>query len=376
MVALIITLLLTLLISFLCSILEAVLMSTPLSYVSMLEDQGVKSATKFKKYKTNMDKPIAAILSLNTIANTIGSAIIGKQAAALFNSTGFGIMSALTTLLILVFSEITPKTIGTTRWRSLTGFAVRAINVIIILMYPFVILIQFVQKLFKGNEEESTVSREEVTAMANMGEEEGVIEENENKVIQNIMKLDNVMAYEAMTPRIVAATAQENMTLKTFYKNDNYLHYSRIPLWSDSPEYITGYILLSDALEGLADDNFDTRLKELKRPISLFDEEESLSDVWEKLLKNREQMGVVIDEYGCFQGIITLEDIIETILGLEIIDENDAATDMQQYARERWEKRQKRYQTNIVLPKDNDGVPIEDAVKVSADKHQENKIDE
>ena len=183
--------------------------------------------------------------------------------------------------------------------------------------------------------------------------EEGVIDSDENKVIQNIMKLDNVQAYEAMTPRIVVMTAQENMTLKNFYKNEQYLHYSRIPVYGDSPEYITGYILLSDALEGLADDEFDKRLKELKRPISYFKEEDSLSTVWEELLKKREQMALIIDEYGCFEGIVTLEDIIETILGLEIIDENDQAIDMQQFARERWERRQKRFRT-INLPKEEE----------------------
>jgi CBS domain containing-hemolysin-like protein len=166
------------------------------------------------------------------------------------------------------------------------------------------------------------------------------------------MKLDNVQACDAMTPMIVAMTAQENMTLKNFYKNEQYLHYSRIPVYADSPEYITGYILLSDALEGLADDEFDKRLKELKRPISFFHEEDSLSNVWDGLLKNHEQIALIIDEYGCFQGIVTLEDIIETILGLEIIDENDQAIDMQQFAKERWERRQKRFRT-INLPKED-----------------------
>ena len=234
------------------------------------------------------------------------------------------------------------------------GFATRGISILIVLMYPLVLLVSLIGKLLSnGEDDEASVSREEVTAMANIGVEEGVIDSDENKVIQNIMKLDNVQAYEAMTPRIVVMTAQENMTLKNFYKNDQYLHYSRIPVYGDSPEYITGYILLSDALEGLADDEFDKRLKELKRPISYFKEEESLSTVWEELLKKREQMALIIDEYGCFQGIVTLEDIIETILGLEIIDENDQAIDMQQFARERWERRQKRFRT-INLPKEED----------------------
>ena len=344
----------TLTISFLCSILESVLMSTPLSFITMKKEQGYKLADKFLDYKTDPDKPLAAILSLNTIANTIGAAGVGRQASILFGSTWFGIISAIMTLLILVFAEIVPKTIGSSYWRNMMGFTTRAISVLIVLMYPLVLLVSLIGRLLsRGEEDEASDSREEVTAMANIGVEEGVIDSDENKVIQNIMKLDNVQAYEAMTPRIVVMTAQENMTLKTFYKNDQYLHYSRIPVYGDSPEYITGYILLSDALEGLADDEFDKRLKELRRPISYFNEEESLSTVWEELLKKHEQMALIIDEYGCFQGILTLEDIIETILGLEIIDENDTAIDMQQFARERWERRQKRFRT-INLPKEEE----------------------
>ena len=220
-------------------------------------------------------------------------------------------------------------------------------------MWPLVIIVQLITNLLSKDEDEATVSRDEVTAMANIGLEEGVIDSDENKVIQNIMKLDKVQACDVMTPRIVAMTAQENMTLKNFYKNETYLHFSRIPVYGDSPEYITGYILLSDALEGLADDEFDKRLVELKRPISYFKEEDSCGHIWEELLKKHEQMALIIDEYGCFQGIITLEDIIETILGLEIIDENDQAIDMQQFARERWERRQKRFRP-IVLPKEEE----------------------
>jgi len=343
----------TLLISFLCSILESVLMSTPLSFISMKKEQGSKSADKFLDYKTDTDKPLAAILSLNTIANTIGAAGVGRQATILFGSTWFGIISAVTTLLILIFAEIVPKTIGTSYYKHLMGFTTRVISSLIFLLYPLVLLIGVISNLISREDAEVTVSREEVTAMANIGEEEGVIDQNENKVIQNIMKLDNVQACDAITPRIVAVTAQENMTLKNFYKNDTYLHFSRIPVYADSPEYITGYILLSDALEGLADDEFDKRLKELKRPVSFFHDEDSLSTVWEELLRKHEQMALIIDEYGCFQGIVTLEDIIETILGLEIIDENDQAIDMQQYARERWERRQKRFK-QIVLPTDED----------------------
>lgn len=327
-------------------------MSTPLSFITMKKEQGSRVADKFLSFKTDTDKPLAAILSLNTIANTIGAAGVGRQATILFGSAWFGVISAITTLLILVFSEIVPKTIGTSYYKHLMGFTSRCISVLIILMYPLVLLIGVIGRWITPEDNEASVSREEVAAMANIGEEEGVLDKSENKVIQNIMKLDNVQACDAMTPRIVALTAQENMTLKNFYKNDTYLHFSRIPVYADSPEYITGYILLSDALEGLADDEFEKRLKELKRPISFFHEEDALSTIWEELLKKHEQMALIIDDYGCFQGIVTLEDIIETILGLEIIDENDQAIDMQQYARERWERRQKRFKP-IVIPEDS-----------------------
>ncbi|MCI6757804.1 MAG: CNNM domain-containing protein [Bacteroides sp.] len=359
MVLLIIYMLGTLGVSFLCSLLESVLMSTPISFVTMKKEQGYKPADKFYKFKSDPDRPLAAILSLNTIANTLGAAAIGRQATILFGSAWFGIISAATTLLVLVFSEIVPKTIGTSCWKSLMGFVTSVISFLTVLMWPLVIIVQLITRLLSRDDDEATVSRDEVTAMANIGLEEGVIDSDENKVIQNIMKLDNVKACDVMTPRIVAMTAQENMTLKNFYKNDTYLHFSRIPVYADSPEYITGYILLSDALEGLADDEFDKRLVELKRPISFFKEEDSCGFIWEELLKKHEQMALIIDEYGCFQGIITLEDIIETILGLEIIDENDQATDMQQFARERWERRQKRFRT-IVLPKEDPKEDLKD----------------
>ncbi|MBQ7061931.1 MAG: DUF21 domain-containing protein [Bacteroidales bacterium] len=337
------------LISFLCSILESVLLSTPLSYITMREDAGYRPAARFKQYKTDNSKAIAAILSLNTIANTIGAAGVGAQAAHLGGNL-VGIMSAVTTILILVFSEIIPKTIGTTYWKRLMGFTARTIRLLIVFMYPLVLLIGLLTRLFSSHsEDDTTVSREEVAAMADVGEDEGVLDEDENKIIQNVIKLDNVKAYDVMTPRSVAATAPESMTLRDFYREEECSHFSRIPLYADDPEYITGYILRSDALELLAEDHFDKTLGDIKRNIPLFNEEQSVSEIWDSLLKHKEQIAIIIDEYGGFQGILTLEDIIETIFGLEIIDENDEVTDMQQYARERWQQRQRRFKS-IRLP--------------------------
>lgn len=334
-----------LLISFLCSTLESVLMSTTLSYITMREDEGYKPATLMKQYKTETERPLAAILVLNTFANTIGAAGVGQQATIIFGSKWFGLVSILVTILILLLGEIVPKTIGTNYWKSLMGFAARTIRMLIFIMYPFVIVIQKLMKRFTIKTDEATVSREEVIAMASVGEEEGVIEEDENKIIRNVMRLDDIKAYEVMTPRVVASIASEKMTLKEYYDTEKYDHFSRIPVYADTPEYITGYILRGDALEYLTEDNFNKTLGEIKRSMPQFHEEMTIGNIFDQMLKQKSQIGVVIDDYGCFQGILTLEDVIETVFGLEIIDENDVVTDMQQYARERWQQRQKRFKS-------------------------------
>ena len=336
--------------SFLCSILESVLMSTPLSYLTMLQDQGHKAAPLFKQYKQDNARAIAAILSLNTIANTIGAAGVGRQAAIALQSIPFGIISAITTILILLFSEIIPKTLGTNNWRHLTTFTAYTIRALIILLFPIVITIQGITRLIaRHNDDETAVSRQEVAAMADMGEDEGVIDEDENKIIQNVIKLGDIKAYDVMTPRIVAATAPETTTLRDFYQLEQCSHFSRIPVYADQEDFLTGYILRSEALEELAEDHFTKTLADIKRTLPLFNEEMSVADIWDNLLRHKEQIAGIIDEYGSFQGIITLEDIIETIFGLEIIDESDEVSDMQQYARERWQQRQRRFK-EIKLP--------------------------
>ena len=325
-------------ISFLCSVLEATLMSTPISYITMREDEGYKAATKFKKFKQESSRPIAAILSLNTIANTIGAAGVGAQATAVFGSKWFGLISVITTILILVFSEIIPKTIGTTRWKSLMGFATRVISVLIVIMYPLVILVEGLTKLVTPKDQESAVSREEVSAMANVAEEEGDLEEDENAIIQNLINMDEIDAADAMTPRVVCATAPESMTMRAFYKDKKYLHHSRIPVYEKDDEYITGYILRMDALQLLAEDKFDKTLGSIKREIASFRENTPLDQIWDEMLSKDEQIAIIIDEYGSFQGILTLEDVIETLLGSEIVDEKDTVRDMQQFAKDRWHK--------------------------------------
>ena len=338
MALLIIYLLGALLISFLCSILEATLMSSPISFITMREDEGYKPAKLMKQYKLDSSRPIAAILALNTIANTIGAAGVGKQATLVFGSQWFGLVSALMTLLILIFSEIIPKTIGTSHWKSLMGFAAKAIRLLIIVLFPIVWCVEKLQKWITPKASETAISREEVGAMADVAEESGELDEDENEIIQNLINIDEVTACDAMTPRVVAAIAPESMTIKAFYKDRRFYHHSRIPVYADNDEYITGYILRVDALQLMAEDRFDARLRDIRREVESFPEETPIVDVWNGMLEKKEQIAIIINEYGSFQGILTMEDVIETILGDEIVDERDAVVDMQQLAREKWKK--------------------------------------
>ena len=331
-------LLLALSVSFLCSVLEAVLLSTPVSFITMKEQEGAKNAPLMKRLKQDIDKPISAILSLNTIAHTVGSAGVGAEAVKVFGEVYFGVISAVLTILILVLSEIIPKTIGSYYWRQLAMPAATVIRVMIIISYPLVWLSEWITKLVASKKQPLSVSREEVSAMVSVGTQEGVFDNSESQMIQSLFKLSSKTLYEIMTPRTVAITASANMKLKEFYANQMHRIYSRIPVYDDDPNFITGFVLKQTVLEELAEDKFDMRLKDIRRPILAYNEDRLVSEVWEDMLLKKEHIAQVQDEYGCFLGIVTIEDIIETIIGREIVDESDTIVDMQAYAREKWQK--------------------------------------
>ena len=340
-------LILSLSLSSLCSVLEAVLLATTPSFVTLKEEEGSKTATLLKHYKADIDRPISAILSLNTIAHTVGAAGVGAQAAELWGSDAVGVVSAVMTLLILVISEIIPKVVGATYWRELAMGATRIIRVLIVITYPLVLLSELITRLFASNQSALSVSREEVQAMVNVGVEEGVFKAKENKAIQSFLKLGEMKAEQIMTPAPVVATANETMTLQEFYEyGDERLHaYSRIPIYDVEEEYIKGYVLKAEVLEALSDDQFTMTLSQLIRPILVFRDEEPVSNIWEKMLAKKEHISVILDEYGSMRGIVTLEDVIETMLGVEIVDENDEAVDMQDMAREKWQQQQQQQPT-------------------------------
>lgn len=326
-------------ISFLCSVLEAVLLSTPMSFITMKESNNVRGAKLLKKLKSNIDKPIAAILSLNTIAHTVGAAGVGSEAVKVFGEAYFGIISAVLTILILVLSEIIPKTVGARYWRTLAIPSASVIQILILICYPLVLLSELITKLVSDGKQIQSVSREEVSAMASVGAEEGVLNLQENKMIQNMLKLSTVTAEQIMTPRVVVSYLPANCTLRQIYEEKSKNNYSRIPIYTDNDEYVSGYVLRQTILEKLTEDKFDLTLAEITRPILYFPENESVSVIWEKMLEKKEHITAIIDEYGCFRGIVTMEDIIETVFGFEIIDEKDPVADMQKLARERWQRR-------------------------------------
>lgn len=346
MAALFAYLFLALFVSFVCSIMESVLLSTPQSFLIVKNERGHKWARSFIDMKINVDKPLSAILSLNTVAHTIGAAGVGAQAVKVFGEPYFGLISAILTILILVLTEIIPKTIGARYWMKLTRTSYFTIKTMIYITFPLVVMSSVITKIFSKQKNEQTTSREEIAALASIGADEGLFSDKENKIIQNILRLKNVKVTEIMTPRVVVAAANENLFLQEFLNNKDYLKFSRIPVFSEDEENITGYVFRQTVFENLAENKRDIKLKDIKRSIIIVPGSMVLFSLWEKLLENKEHIALIVDEYGGMDGIVTMEDIIETLLGLEIVDEKDTITDMQKFARERWEARQAKY--NII----------------------------
>ena len=256
--------------SALCSMLEATLLSTPLSYITGLEDQGVKGAKRLKKLKQHPDRPISAILCLNTIANTVGASIVGSLVYSVYGDAIVGVFSTIFTFAILIFSEIIPKTIGTSYWRSLALPASAIINGMIFIMFPLVWLLEKLTRLISSGSTQVSVSREDIAAMVSVATEEEVIEKEEKKMIQNLLKLDEITAHEIMTPSAVVEMAESHMTIRNFYDSEELTH-SRIPVYDDeNDEYVIGYVLRQEILEKMAEDKFTTTLNEITHPIMTF----------------------------------------------------------------------------------------------------------
>lgn len=326
-------------VSFLCSIMEAVLLSVTPSYTAALEQEDHPIGERLHQLKENVDRPLAAILSLNTIAHTVGAAGAGAQGAIVFGEAYLGVISAVLTLLILVFSEIIPKTLGAVYWRQLAPAVARLLVPTIWSMWPLVKLSQGLTRLLARGQERASFSREEFTAMAELGEEEGVFEEKESRILRNLFRFNSLRVKDVMTPRTVVFDLPEHNTVGDVVEEHDEFRFSRIPVYDDDRDDVTGYVLKDEILLKAAQEEHDTPLSGFAREMLVVRDSLPLPDLLERMLDKLEHIALVVDEYGGVEGIVSMEDVVETLLGLEIVDEADSVEDMQALARRQWFKR-------------------------------------
>lgn len=341
----------SILFSFLCSIWEAVLLSITPSFVEVSYKEGTKTGQLLKSFKEDIDRPLSAILTLNTIAHTVGAIGVGSQAGKLYGDQnmvlgGFELpfsveafVGAAMTLAILILSEIIPKTLGANNWKRLSGFTVNSLNIIIIILYPLVWLSQLITKSMKKDKTKSVLSRADFSAMAEIGEKEGIFRSNESRIIHNLLRLNTIRTKDVMTPRTVVKAANQERTIQDFYDKNQELQFSRIPVFAESKDHINGFVLKDEILGNIINDNGTAPLREIMREILIINEQVPLPDLFNQLMEKREHIALVVDEFGGMAGIVTMEDVIETLLGIEIVDEQDNIEDMQLLARKNWEKR-------------------------------------
>lgn len=342
-VALLVTyVLLALVFSFLCSVAEAVLLSITPSYIAGLQSENPRRAALITRLKQEkVDQSLAAILTLNTIAHTVGAIGSGAKATVVFGSAWFGLFSAVVTLLILFLSEIVPKTLGALYWRGLAGVTAMFVRSLIVILFPLIWVSESVTRLVARGKPVHLFSREEFIAMASLGEQTGQIEEHESRIIRNLFRFGSLKARDIMTPRTVIVGLPKELTVSEALNRELPHTFSRLPLYEGNLDHVTGFILKDDLLLYKAQDQGETKLEALRRSIASVSGEMTLSALLEFLLNERQHIALVLDEFGGTKGLVALEDVVETLLGSEIVDELDAVDDMQVFARQQWARRAK-----------------------------------
>ncbi len=338
---LIVFLLVSIIFSFLCSIWEAVLLSITPSFVQMRLQDGSELGTTLKAFKDNIDRPLAAILTLNTIAHTVGAIGVGAQAVKIWGASfmASAVVPVLMTLAILILSEIIPKTIGANYWKELAGFTVRCLKFVMWILAPLVFVSQIITKALKKDKAASVLSRADFGAMAELGAQQGVFDEGESNILHNLLRFKTIFAKNVMTPRTVMISSDQNQSIVKFHDAHPNLRFSRIPVFDKTPDRITGYILKDKMLMALLDGDGDKPLSSIKRDVLSVKEDFPIPELFSHFTSKREHIAIVLDEFGGTAGLVSMEDVIETLLGLEIVDEQDNATDMQALARKQWEER-------------------------------------
>ncbi len=350
MILLIFFFILSILFSFLCSIWEAVLLSITPSYIRKKQADGSEVGQLLTAYKEDIDKPLSAILTLNTIAHTVGAIGVGAQATAVFDNVneiipGLSwevVIASFMTLAILILSEIIPKTIGANNWRGLAPFTVKSLRILLWILAPLVWITQLITKSLKNDKNKSVLSRSDIAAMAKEGAATGTLEQSESTIIRNLVQLHELKVNDIMTPRTVLTLANQNLTVREFFDKNEPLQFSRIPTYDGKEDLITGMVLKDEILTKLAEDQDEALLNSIKRPLVTVSDQLPLPILFDKLLQEKIHMSVVTDSYGSLVGIVTMEDLLETILGIEITDESDAVTDLQSLARKKWQDRAKK----------------------------------
>lgn len=326
-------------VSFLCSILEAVLLSITPTFVATIEESQPKVAKRLQALKDDVDRPLAAILSLNTIAHTVGAAGAGAQAAFVFGEASVAVFSAVLTFLILVLSEIIPKTLGAMYWQSFAPFAARVLPLLIWAMWPLVKMSQGITRVLTRGQGKYTVTREEIAALADIGHREGVIDKGDSRIVSNLLRFNSLTVEDIMTPRTVMFALEETRTVDDAVGLKDELRFSRIPVFSDSIDSVTGFVLKTDVLMAALQGDDQTALSELKRPLVAVPESLLLEELFDTLLDHDRHIALVTDAFGGTAGVVTIEDVLETLIGEEIVDEADAVEDLRTHARERWKQR-------------------------------------
>lgn len=324
-------------VSFLCSIWEAAMLSTPVSHIELLVQQGSEAGSIMQRLRQNVEHPISAILTLNTIAHTAGAVGAGAEADAIFGSEFSGIIAAVLTLLILVFSEIIPKTLGAVYAKPLTPFTAYSLRVLLFVFAPAVFAFEFLTRAMRPSEDAPTVTRSELQVLARISAEEGGIQERENRIVSNLLQLADVQVETIMTPRTVVMMFQQEQTVGEVMQLHKFLPYSRIPVYGDSADDINGYVLRHEIYMRAAADEYQLKMREIARELQVVPETNSVAKVLDEFIAKQDHIFLVIDEYGGTAGLITLEDTVETLLGIEILDESDRVADLRQLARRRYQ---------------------------------------
>lgn len=353
-------------ISFLCSMWEAVLLSVTPSYAQIKLKEGSKVGKRLQVFKENIDRPLAAILTLNTIAHTVGAVGVGNQATKIWADGNPLITSlivpAAMTLAILILSELIPKTLGANFWKELASFTVQSLSLVIIFLFPLVWFSQFITRALKKDKSKSVFSRMDFLAMAEVGADQGVFEKHESNLISNLLKFNTIRAEDVMTPRVMVKAASRDMSIGQFYQANRNIHFSRILLYEgEAMDNITGYILKDALLTSLVEKRENEPIHVLERKIITVQKSFPIPELFNRFLQDREHIALVVGEFGGMSGIVTMEDVIETLLGLEIVDESDRAEDMRALARKNWEERAK----SLKLIEDSSSQPFkkEDGTK-------------